>query len=253
VKISIITVVWNNLATIGEAIDSVLSQTYDDIEYIVIDGGSTDGTIEKVLSYGKKIDKFVSEEDDGLYHAMNKGIALATGDIIGFLHSDDIFADTEVLSTIATKFNNNLALDACYGDMIYSSRFNTSNIMRYWKSNTFEPGSFSKGWSPPHLAFFVKLKIYKKYGGFDTKYKISSDIELMMRFLEIHRINSEYFPQIFIKMRNGGTSTLLKNKVKQNKEVLVALESHNLPKNIITFFSYKFISRLKQFIQRPKN
>lgn len=250
-KISIITVVYNREKTIEHCINSVLSQTYKNIEYIVIDGHSTDGTIDIVKKYEDKIDKFIIERDDGLYHAMNKGIKLATGDLIGFLHSDDLYFDKQVLSCVANKFDNNSLLDACYGDLLYSHQFDTSRIERYWKSSPFVPGSFSKGWSPPHLPFFVKHEIYKKYGSFNTEYKISSDIDLMMRFLEVHRINSEYVPKIFVKMRNGGISTLLKNKVKQNLEVFSALKSHSLSTNIFIFFAYKVISRLKQRLQKP--
>ena len=253
-KISIITVVYNNDQTIKDCMDSVLSQTHNDIEYIVIDGLSSDRTVDIIKSYGNRVDKFISEKDNGLYHAMNKGIELATGDIIGFLHSDDFYSDTEVLSDIVNKFIRNPLLDACYGDLIYTNQYDTSRVIRYWKSNKFIPGSFSKGWSPPHPTFFVKYQIYKKFGSFDTRYNISSDIDLMMRFLEVHKINVEYIPQILVKMRIGGISNKgLKNLFNQNLEVLSALKSHNLPKNIFTFFINKLVSRLMQFFQRPSN
>ena len=250
-KISIITVVYNREKTIKDCINSVLCQTHKNIEYIVIDGLSNDGTIEIIKSFGDNIDRFISEKDDGLYHAMNKGIEIATGEIIGFLHSDDLYYNDDVLSNIANKFENNPLLDACYGDMLHVSKINTSRIIRYWKSNPFVPGSFSKGWSPPHLSFFVKHEIYKKYGSFNTMYAISSDVDLMIRFLEVHRINSEYIPQILIKMRYGGISTNLKNLFKQNLEVLHALERNNLPKNFFIFFIQKIVSRFMQIIKRP--
>jgi glycosyltransferase involved in cell wall biosynthesis len=250
-KISIITVVRNNEATIKETIDSVLSQTHKDIEYIVVDGASTDGTVEIVSSYGNKINKFISEQDMGLYDAINKGIDLATGDVVGILHSDDLYLDPEVLSKVSSEFVNNSSLDACYSDMVYVDRHNSSRIVRYWKTSKFIPGSFAKGWSPPHPTFFVNRKIYEKLGSYNLKYSIASDTELMMRLLEVHKINVTYIPQLWVKMRMGGISTDIRNLLKQNKEVLTALETHNLSKNIFIFFVSKIISRIKQLIQRP--
>tara|TARA_B100001093_G_scaffold412031_1_gene401620 strand:+ start:7597 stop:8358 length:762 start_codon:yes stop_codon:yes gene_type:complete len=252
-KISIITVVWNSAATVKDTIDSVMNQTHSDIEYIVVDGASTDGTIETVRSYGNKIDKIVSEKDKGLYHAMNKGIGLATGEIVGFLHSDDLFANPEVLSKVSNEFINNPSLDACYSDLIYTKKSNTSKITRYWKSSKFISGLFSKGWSPPHPTFFVARKVYDKFGVFNPKYHIASDIDLMIRLLEVHKINVAYVPEIWIKMRMGGTSTQIQNLIKQNKEVLLALKNHNIPKNNFIFFVFKTISRLKQLLQRPSS
>ena len=250
-KISIITVVRNSVATINDTIDSVLNQTHKDLEYIVVDGVSTDGTIDVIRSYGNKIDKLISEQDMGLYDAMNKGIGLATGDIIGFLHSDDLYTDNEVLSKVSIEFENNSSLDACYSDLVYTHQLNTSKIVRYWKSSKYIPGSFSKGWSPPHPTFFVNRKIYEKFGKFDLKYSISSDIDLMIRLLEVHKINAVYVPQLWVKMRMGGISTKIKNLIKQNIEVLSVLKKHNLPKNIFIFFIHKIISRAKQLLQRP--
>ena len=253
-KISIITVVYNREKTIKDCINSVLCQTHKNVEYIVIDGLSNDGTIEILKSYGDNIDRFISEKDNGLYHAMNKGIEIATGEIIGFLHSDDLYYNDSVLSSIASKFENNPSLDACYGDMVYVSEINTSRIIRYWKSSPFVQGSFSKGWSPPHPTFFVSRNIYKKLGGFSLNYNIASDVELMMRYLEVNKINAEYCHQLWIKMRLGGISNKKSiNVVKQNLEVLDALKYHNLPKNILTFVSCKLLSRIKQYVQRPTN
>ena len=250
-KISIITVVRDGAATINDAVDSVLNQTHKDLEYIVVDGASSDGTKDILRSYGNKIDKLISEQDMGLYDAMNKGIGLATGEIIGFLHCDDLYIDNEVLSKVSIEFENNSSLDACYSDLIYTHKLNTSKIIRYWKSSKYIPGSFSKGWSPPHPTFFVNRKIYEKFGTFDLQYSISSDTDLMIRLFEVHKINAVYIPQLWVKMRMGGISTRIKNLVRQNKEVLSALDKHNLPINIFIFFAHKIISRAIQLFQRP--
>lgn len=253
-KISIITVVRNNVKTIQQTIESVLSQEYKNIEYIIIDGDSTDGTLEIIKSFRGNIDKFISEKDHGLYDAMNKGINLASGDVIGFLHSDDFYFNSKVLSTVSNIFKDYPDLDACYADLIYIHRTDTSRIIRYWKSSDYSSGIFSKGWNPPHPTLFVRKKIYDKYGNFDLSYHISSDIELMIRFIEVYKIKVKYVPQLWVKMRMGGLSNSgIKNVLKQNKEVLSILKSYKLTNNIIVFFLFKVISRLKQLLQRPIN
>lgn len=253
-KISIITVVRNNSETIRQAIESVLNQTYDNLEYVVIDGKSTDGTLEILKTYNDKIDVLLSEKDRGIYEAMNKGIDNATGDIIGFLNSDDLYYDKDVLANVIKKFKQNPLLEACYADLIYVNRFDTSQIIRYWKSNQFVSGTFSRGWSPPHPTFFVRSNIYKKLGGFNLKYDIASDVELMMRFLEVNKINVEYCHQLWVKMRLGGISNKrLGNIIKQNLEVLDALKNHNLSKSSLTFIFCKLLSRFKQYLKKPTN
>jgi glycosyltransferase involved in cell wall biosynthesis len=253
-KISIITVVRNNVKTIQQTIESVLSQEYKNIEYIIIDGDSTDGTLEIIKSFRGSIDKFISEKDQGLYDAMNKGINLASGDVVGFLHSDDFYFNSKVLSTVINTFKEYPKVDACYADLIYIHRTDTSRIIRYWKSSDYSSGIFSKGWSPPHPTLFIRKKIYQKYGDFDLSYHISSDIELMIRFIEVYKIKVKYVPHLWVKMRIGGLSSSgIKNILKQNKEVLSILKSYKLANNIIVFFLYKVISRLKQLLQRPIN
>jgi len=216
-KISIITVVRNNVATINDAIESVLSQTYKNIEYIIVDGASTDGTVEVVQGYTNKIDKFISEKDQGLYDAMNKGIGLATGDVIGILNSDDVYFDKNVLENIVNTFRDK-QLDSVFGDLYYVNKDDLNKIVRYWKSSDFKLGSFAKGWHPPHPAFFVKKDIYEKYGMFDLQLKVSADFDLMLRFLEKYQISSMYLPKILVKMRIGGESnSSLKNIITSNK------------------------------------
>lgn len=251
-KITIITTTFNSSRFVKDCLESVKSQNYKNIEHIIIDGGSTDETLSILNSKKTQLSKIISEPDQGTYDAMNKGINYAQGDIIGFLNSDDIYFNNEVLFKVVNIFKKNSNLDACYSDLVYTKPDQTNKFIRYWKSSKFKPGMFSKGWCPPHPTFFVRSSVYKRYGKFNIKYKISSDVELMMRFFEIHKINFQYVPEIWVKMRMGGISNKnLKNIFKQNIEVLNALYSNNLTKNILLFFICKFISRLKQFFRRP--
>ena len=253
-KISIITVSYNSENFIESCINSIISQSYKDIEYIIIDGSSKDNTLKIIQRYSRYVSTIVSEPDKGIYDAMNKGIKIAKGEIIGFLHSDDMYKNENVLSKVAKIFKNNASLDACYADLIYVKKINTSRIVRYWKSSKFIKGSFSKGWSPPHPTFFVRRSVYERYGNFNLKYLIVSDIELMMRLLEVHNIQTQYLNEIWIKMRLGGLSNKnFKSILKQNKDILRALRSHALSNNLIIFAINKILSRVKQFFQRPKS
>lgn len=251
-KTSIITVTLNSEKTIKETIESVIRQNHQNIEHIVIDGGSSDNTISIVQSYKKHISTLISENDYGIYDAMNKGIDVSTGDIIGFLNSDDFYANNEVIYSVLKEFRNNPKIDACYSDLIYVDKFNTSKIIRYFKSSRFKEGLFSKGWCPPHPTFFAKRSVYESFGKFDTNYQISSDVDLMMRFLEKHKIKTQYIPEVWVKMRTGGTTNKnLKNIWLQNKEILLSFNKNNLSVNILKFFIYKVVSRLFQYFKRP--
>ena len=250
-KISIITVVWNNVKTIKDTIDSVLSQTYKNIEYIVIDGGSTDGTLSVLESRRDQLSALVSEPDEGIYDAMNKGIKLAKGDVIGFLNSDDFYLNDKVISKVAKEFERDISLDASYANLIYVDQTNTSKIIRYFKTGEFKQGLFLKGWCPAHPTFFVRRSVYERNGNFDLNYHFASDVELMMRFLEIHKIKSLYIPEVMVKMRMGGVSNRnLKNIWLANKEIINSFHKNGLQVNSITFFIYKIISRFKQYIKR---
>jgi len=245
-KISIITVVWNNKETIKDAIDSVLSQTYKNIEYIVVDGASSDGTVEIVQSYGDKINTFVSEKDKGIYDAMNKGIKLATGDVIGILNSDDFYENNKVIEKIVDIFNNKNC-DAIYGDLIYVDSKNINKIVRYWKSKLYKKGLFQKGWHPAHPTFFVKKEIYEKYGLFNLDFKIAADYEIMLRFIEKHKIKIYYVPEVLVKMRMGGESNQsVKNIIKANIESYKAWQINNLQINPLKFL-LKPLSKIFQF------
>jgi glycosyltransferase involved in cell wall biosynthesis len=250
-KISIITVTLNSASVINHCLDSVQHQKHDDIEHIIIDGVSTDGTLSLLESKREQFKFLISEPDKGIYDAMNKGIKVATGDIIGFLNSDDFYASNNVLSGVASIFKDNSYLDSCYADLAYVDPFDISKNIRYWRSSKFVSSLFSKGWCPPHPTFFVRRSVYQRFGNFNLHYRIASDVELMMRFLEVQKINSRYIPELWIKMRLGGTTNKsFKNIVMQNKEVLHALKSHNLHVNWISFFIHKIINRVLQFLKK---
>jgi len=248
-KISVITATLNNKACIEGCIKSVLTQNYKNIEYIIIDGGSTDGTIDVIKKYKDTISKWISESDRGIYDALNKGIKLASGDIIGFLHADDFYANNRVLETIVshiTKHN----VDSCYGDLFYVDKYNSDKVVRHWKSRPYRDGLFKRGWMPPHPTFFVKKEIYDKFGYFNTEFKIAADYELMLRFLEKYKISTHYIPEVFIKMRIGGTSNKsMKNIFIKSCEDYKAWKINSLNGGISTIL-LKNLSKIPQFLRK---
>lgn len=248
-KISIITSVYNNRETIRDAIESVLSQTYDNIEYIIVDGGSNDGTVEIVQSYGERITKFVSERDRGIYDGLNKGVSLATGDVIAFLHSDDVYTSNDIIALVAKEFAKG-DVDGVYGDLIYTPKNDTSKVLRYWKSKDFETGLLKKGWMPAHPTLFLKRSVYEKFGEFDLSFKIAADYDFMLRVLS-GGIKVSYIPQVFYKMRVGGESNKsLKNIMLKSQEDLKALKKNNI--GGIPTLVVKNLSKIVQFIQKTR-
>ena len=249
IKISIITAVYNNKKTIKDAIESVLNQTYKNIEYVIVDGDSKDGTVDIIKQYESKIDKFISEPDNGIYDAMNKGIKLATGDIIGFLNSDDFYASNNVLEKVANEFIDK-KVDSVYGDLVYVDNKDITKVVRYWKSKPYKEGFFKKGWHPPHPTFFVKREIYEKYGKFRLEFKIAADYELMLRFLEKHKISTAYIPEVLVKMRAGGTSNKsISNIIKANLECYKAWKINNLKVSPFILVK-KPLLKLSQFLKK---
>jgi glycosyltransferase involved in cell wall biosynthesis len=247
VKVSIITIVYNNRETIADAIESVLSQTYPNIEYIVVDGLSTDGTVDIVKRYGDRISKFVSEKDKGLYDAINKGIALATGDVIGLLHSDDFFYSPIAVASVAAAFQEQ-DTDSVYGDLLYVQKADTNKIVRNWVSGSYKRENFLYGWMPPHPTFYVKKACYDKFGLYNTQLKSAADYELMLRFMYKHRITTTYVPEKLIKMRVGGKSNVtLKNRIKANREDHAAWHLNNLQPKFYTRY-LKPLRKLVQFL-----
>ncbi|HNO70687.1 MAG TPA: glycosyltransferase family 2 protein [Bacteroidia bacterium] len=246
-KVSIITVCYNAESTIEFALQSVLNQDYKDIEYIVIDGASSDMTLSIIKKYEGKIAKIVSEKDNGMYYALNKGIELATGDVVGLLHADDFYASNKIISRIVTEFQSK-NIDAVYGDLQYVFKEDINKVFRNWNSNPYNPSLFLKGWMPPHPTFFVKRKCYKDFGKFNTTFSISADYELMLRFLYKHNIKATYIPEVIVKMRVGGVSNIsIQNRIKANMEDRRAWKINGLKPNVLTLF-LKPLSKLRQYI-----
>lgn len=217
-KISIITIVYNRRDTIAEAIESVLQQTYANIEYIIVDGASTDGTVEVVQQYAGQITSFVSERDGGLYDALNKGIAMATGDVIGFLHADDAFYSLNAVAAIADAFLKS-DTDSVYADLVYVDQLRVDKQVRNWRSGNYERNKFIYGWMPPHPTFYVKREVYLRLGLYNTEFKSAADYELMLRYLYKHNISTTYIPECLVRMRTGGKSNLsLSNRINANRE-----------------------------------
>lgn len=249
-KISLITISYNSESSIRDTIESVLMQDYDDIEYIVVDGNSKDRTMEIVGSYGNRISKTVSEPDKGLYDALNKGIGMASGDVVGFIHSDDILAGPGIISLIARTFEEQNT-DSVYGDLIYVYKNDTSRVLRYWKAGKFSRSRIKNGWMPPHPSFYVKREVYEKYGGFDISFRIAADYDSILRFLGKQKITTAYIPEVLVKMRVGGESNKsLKNIIRKSKEDIRAMRKNGFspfPAIII-----KNVSKIHQFVLRKK-
>jgi glycosyltransferase len=215
-SVSIITVAFNAAPTIAWCIESVQAQSFP-AEHIIIDGGSTDGTLEVVERYRHGVARVVSEPDRGIYDAMNKGIALATGEVIGILNADDFYAGQNVLAKVAAILSDK-RIDSCYGDLVYVHQANPAQVTRRWKSVSFLGKSFYWGWMPPHPTFFVRRHVYEKYGTFNLALGSAADYELMLRLLVKHKLIAAYIPEVLVRMRAGGVSSAsLRNRLKANR------------------------------------
>ncbi len=246
-KISIITVAYNAANTIKDTIESVLSQSYAEIEYIVVDGKSTDETLAIVEQYKSQI-ATIAEPDKGIYDAMNKGIGLATGDIVGILNSDDFYADNTVIEQIAKMFTEDV--DGVYADLVYVNQSNTDKVVRNWKSGYYSHGAFKKGWMPPHPTFFVRKSIYEKFGRYTLQLRSAADYEFMLRVIHKQRIKIKYLPQTIVKMRVGGESNAsFANRLKANKEDRQAWKMNDLKPGIFTFIR-KPLSKINQYFKK---
>lgn len=244
-NISIITVSLNSSRTIGDTLRSVAEQTYPHVEHIIVDGGSNDDTMRVVNSFPHVVKK-ISEKDEGIYFAMNKGINMASGDIIGILNADDVYADKDVLQKVADTFEDK-NVDAVYADLVFVDPQDTKKIVRRWQSRSHQSKDFYNGWMPPHPTFFVRKSIYEKYGLFDTRLRSAADYELMLRFLLRHQIRSFHIPQTFILMRNGGKSTAsLKNRLIANAEDREAWRINELNPHFFTLI-LKPVRKINQF------
>ncbi len=229
-KISVITVCYNSIATLQDTLESILRQTYPDVESIVVDGASKDGTVELIEKYSHQFSgrmKWISEPDKGIYDAMNKGIGMATGDVIGFLNADDYYQDENVLEAIAEAFARH-GKEAIHGNLHYIN--GAREIVRTWRGTEYTPGSFQRGWNPAHPTFYCKKDCFTRYGGFDPAMDSGADFELMMRFIEKNRISTAYIDRDMVFMRTGGSSTaglraILRN-TRQNKQ---AFKKNGIP------------------------
>ncbi len=248
-NISIITVSFNSCTTIKDTFDSVLNQTYKNIEYIVIDGNSKDNTVSIIKEYEPLFEgrmKWLSEPDNGLYDAMNKGIRMAKGDIIGIINSDDLFCDNDAIKIVVDEFLNKKEINAVYADLYYVSQDNTDKIIRKWKSGVQK--SFKTGWHPAHPTLYIKREIYEKFGYFDLSFKLAADFELMLRYFDKFKIKASYLQRSFVKMRLGGTTNKsIKNILKQNIECIRAFKKNEIKVNAFVYPIFRLIPKIKQF------
>jgi glycosyltransferase len=245
-KFSIITVSYNSSSTIRDTINSVLAQTYSNIEYIVVDGGSTDGTVNIIQSYAHKNIKWITGPDQGIYDAMNKGLEMATGDVIGILNSDDFYVDATVIDKVANTFKKTKA-ESVYGDLAYVDEKNKNKLLRYWRSGAYKEGCFLHGWMPPHPTFFVKKEIYHKYKAFDLRFKSAADYELMLRFLHIYKITVAYLPYLLVIMRAGGKSNAnFYHRLQANREDRLAWRINGIYPNPFTLL-LKPLRKVEQY------
>lgn len=233
--VTVITVCFNSDRTIRDTIESVLGQSYPSIEYVVIDGLSRDRTMEIVREYGGRIAKVVSEPDAGLYYAMNKGIRLASGDIICILNSDDIFADSHVIRDVVSAFDET-GVSCVFGDLVYVDRNDTRRVVRRWISSPFQDRAFQGGWHPAHPAFFVRKAVYEMIGSFNTSIPLVADYEFMLRVLEIHKVPAVYVPRLCVRMRLGGvTSSGVTNNLAALRHIFKLLAANRVAINPIRF------------------
>ncbi|WP_179351503.1 glycosyltransferase family 2 protein [Winogradskyella vidalii] len=246
-KVSIITAVYNSSKTIEACMDSVLNQTYEDIEYIIVDGGSNTETLDLLNAAAKKHQNITlsSEPDKGIYDALNKGVAKATGAIVGFVHSDDFLADHTIIAAVVEAFKTQNA-DGVYGDLHYVALENTDKIIRNWVSNPFSSKLLKQGWMPAHPTLYLKKEVYNTYGGFDLSFKIAADYDFILRIFKQKDLNFYYLPKTIVKMRVGGASNKsLKNILQKSKEDYRAIKN-NKTGNWLTILQ-KNVSKLKQF------
>lgn len=247
--VSIITPTYNSAATLRDTLDSVARQDYPVLEHIVVDGGSSDGTQEMVRQAGRRA-TLLSEPDKGLYDAMNKGLKLAQGDIIGILNSDDFYAHEHVVSRIVRLMDAEGA-DVAYGDLCYVAAGDPGRVVRYWRSGAYRPGKFLYGWMPPHPTFFVRRQVYEQLGGFDLALRFAADYELMLRFLHRHRLKAAYLPEVLVHMRTGGVSnSSLRHRLRANREDREAWRRNGLRPYFFTTW-LKPLRKIPQYFLSP--
>lgn len=246
-KISIITATYNSSKHILHCIESINRQTYSQIEHIIIDGASKDNTLEIIKNSPNRITRIISEPDNGIYDALNKGITVSTGDIVGFLHADDVFSSNELIHWIAEQFKDS-KIDGVYGNLVFVNKKN--QVVRTWKSKPYNPKSLHRGWMPPHPTLFLRDEIYKRFGLFDSTFRIAGDYDFMLRIMLDPNIRLKYIPKEFIKMRLGGASTgNIKSLLKKSKEDIIAIKNNGL-KFPLYILALKNLRKLPQILIR---
>jgi len=249
-KVSIITVSYNSAETIRDTIESVLEQSYKDIEYIIVDGNSKDETMAIVTSYGDKVTKVLSEPDKGIYDAMNKGVALATGDIIGILNSDDFYETNNAIEDIVDHFKANIEAEVVFGDVVFVEPSNLNKIVRYYSSKKFKAAKLRFGWMPPHPATFIKKSVYDQYGLYKLGYKISADYEMFVRLLMVAKVKFSRIDKVIVRMRSGGASTDgIKSSLTLNQEIVRACRENGVYTNLLLVLlkiPFKLIELIKR-------
>lgn len=228
IKISVITAVYNRANTIGDSIDSVLAQQGVELEYIVVDGKSTDGTSDVITRYGDCITRSICEADAGIYDALNKGIAAATGDVIGFLHADDWFAHNGVLGHVSKCLADD-SVDGVYGDLDYVDASSPARVRRRWVSGDYAISKFRRGWMPPHPTVYLRRRCYERFGDFNDHMNTAADYELLVRMMVKHEISMRYLPGVMVKMRTGGASNAsFRNRMSANSDDRMAWINNGL-------------------------
>lgn len=251
-KVSIITVCFNSESTIRDTLESVRSQSYSNFEHIIIDGASNDSTLKVVNEFSEDYLNVLSEPDSGLYDAMNKGVRLAKGDIVGILNSDDFFESGDVLETIANYFQRHPEVDVVSGDVVFVDPDDINQITRYYRANSFKPWKLRFGWMPPHPATFVRRSVYENWGGYRTDMKISADYEKFVRWLLVAKLNWQYLPLVLVRMRSGGVSTSgVRSSIRLNREIVRACRDNGIYTNLLFVLS-KIPFKLLELIRRPK-
>jgi len=246
-KISVITACFNSQSTIGEAIATLKHQTWQNVEHVVIDGASKDDTVSVARQTLGEGDVLVSEPDRGIYDALNKGLHHASGDVVGFLHSDDLLAHDEVLTKIAACFNDP-SVGAVYGDLQYVNAADPGRVIRQWTSGHFSKTKLRRGWMPPHPTFFMRRELYQELGGFDLSYRISGDYDALLRYLSSENVKVAYLPEVLVKMRVGGASNgTLKQILRKSREDVTAMRSNGI--NPLLALPCKNLSKLPQFVK----
>lgn len=246
-KITIITVCYNSALHIEDAINSVAQQDYDNIEHIVIDGNSSDGTQKVLEKHVDKLGFWISEPDHGIYDAMNKGIKKSTGDVIGILNSDDFYFDNHVISKISEAFSD-ADIDAVFGDLIFVDPENLNKTVRTYSSKKWHPERFAKGYMPAHPTFFVRREYYEKHGLFEIDYEIAADYEMLIRLLYVHKLNYKYLPMKMVKMRKGGVSSNgIKSNITLNNEIIRACRKHGIKTSALKIYPKYFIKIFELF------